>query len=351
MRFVNDPEYGKGCLQARLGNWTKEFVDIINSRYLPPVKLHHSNPSHQEHYNNLMNTIAVPSTTENFQYTVFVTPDNATRTAINSSFISSFYRQINTSYYPIRVIAQFHGELDGASELDISWVMQLPDNALDRLKPFIDLYIGMPIIITQNIEPLKGVANGSYGILHDLQFPKDTTYSQLFDEQLQITVLIPNKKPLLAWVRMDRGLGASSPPNNPNHPHFNSPDMFPVFPRRAFKSQLIKLPSGREIKLRITQLPLISAVGSTVYKLQGETCTSLVVCDWKAKVGPCNKPQQGYLIVSRPKTRYGLITLRLLSSSLTSYFQPPPHAINEDKRLLQLHNEAYEHLNPDTTNM
>ncbi|OWY98258.1 LOW QUALITY PROTEIN: hypothetical protein PHMEG_00031010, partial [Phytophthora megakarya] len=34
VRFRNDPEWGAGCSLARLGQWTPEFIDLVNSRVL-----------------------------------------------------------------------------------------------------------------------------------------------------------------------------------------------------------------------------------------------------------------------------------------------------------------------------
>lgn len=34
VRFRNDPEWGRECANARVGEWTQEFVDILNSRVI-----------------------------------------------------------------------------------------------------------------------------------------------------------------------------------------------------------------------------------------------------------------------------------------------------------------------------
>ncbi|OWY91741.1 LOW QUALITY PROTEIN: hypothetical protein PHMEG_00039559 [Phytophthora megakarya] len=34
IRFRNDPEWGDGCREARLGRWTPKFINMINARVI-----------------------------------------------------------------------------------------------------------------------------------------------------------------------------------------------------------------------------------------------------------------------------------------------------------------------------
>jgi hypothetical protein len=352
MRFKDDPEWGEGCLLARKGIWTDEFISIVNGRLItsatPVASTTHT--SVEEHYDKLLKTVSIPNEGENQQPTVFVTPDNITRTAINSAFIASMANSLPDGQYPIRIRANFHGRLNNTSKTDIEYIMGLPDSSFGRLSPFLDVVIGMPIQITQNLSTGKGVANGSYGILHDIQFPTETKFTQFRDDNMlgSPIVSIPDKAPIIAWIRIDRGHGALPLPEIEGQDDFIGSDLFPVFPQKSFSSKSIKLPSGREVTLHITQLPFINAACSTAYKLQGDTCQSEAVADWKSTDrGKANKPQQGYIILSRPRTRNSIILMRPLTRYLTNeYFRPPQDAIEEDERLLEMHNARYGHLNP-----
>ena len=67
--------------------------------------------------------------------------------------------------------------------------------------------------------------------------------------------------------------------------------IYPVFMTTAKKSvQLAITPAvggeKRTVHIRPTQLPFVNAIASTVYKVHGETLTSLVVADWYAKSKP-----------------------------------------------------------------
>ena len=267
MRFLKDPEWGEGCLQARRGIWTESFIDLINSRLLhaevPITSMYKKD--FNSLYDSLIQTVAIPDGSKGSeQPTVYATPDNETRSAINGAFIKQVADTMPDEHYPIRITANFHGSLNKHSRNDRAFIMGLNDAKFGRLAPFLDVFIGMPIIVTQNLEPSKGVANGTPGILHDIQFPLDTKYTLLHDHVLGMTVLLPNTKPLVAWIRVDRGAGALSPPASGD---LNAVDMFPIFPTKAFKQVPITLPSGLQFKTKITQLPFICAAGSTVYKL------------------------------------------------------------------------------------
>lgn len=122
------------------------------------------------------------------------------------------------------------------------------------------------------------------------------------------------------------------------------PELFPVF----FKTEaymkstiaLSKTPDGqpRSVTVKPQQLPFVCAVGSTVYKVQGETLTSMVVMDWKSTQRVVNKPQQSYLLVSRVTSRYAFVALTPFTHELAASSKPPVRALNEEERLIRLSN-------------
>ncbi|KUF95471.1 hypothetical protein AM588_10009091 [Phytophthora nicotianae] len=71
VRFRDDPEWGAGCAAARLGNWTSDFINLINAR--------HVDKAHDIHWS---------------ADTVFVSPDNSTRTAINNEFLKATAKRL-----------------------------------------------------------------------------------------------------------------------------------------------------------------------------------------------------------------------------------------------------------------
>jgi hypothetical protein len=93
----------------------------------------------------------------------------------------------------------------------------------------------------------------------------------------------------------------------------------------------------RTLTVKPKQLPMVCAVASTVYKVQGETLTSMVVADWKAEWKPGypvhNKPEQAYITLSRVVNRDSFVTLKPFTKAHANYFKPKLATMVEDKRL------------------
>jgi hypothetical protein len=313
VRFRNDPEWGAGCAAARLGQWSQSFIDMINSR------------------------LVASTTSGNWSAeTVFVTPDNATRAAINHEFVIETAKRLAPGNYPIRLVANFKGTLSHLSRHDVEHVMRLPDTRFRRMAPFLDLIPGMPIQVTQNVRPTKGAANGTLGFLEHVEFHRDTRFRLIRDTNAGIVVQVPSKPPLYAIIRIDRG------PHAVPIDHQTDPHLFPVFfDAQAYSKSSIPLPKSvtgekRYLSVQLQQLPIASAVGSTIYKVQGETLQSMVVVDWKSPVALVNKPQQTYLLVSRVVFRYAFATIKPFTTQLAHWSRPPPAALREEARLQQL---------------
>ncbi|OWZ14135.1 hypothetical protein PHMEG_00012422 [Phytophthora megakarya] len=172
VRFRDDPEWGAGCAQARVGNWTPPFIKLINSRLV------------RERADRNWST-----------NTVFVTPDNLTRTAINSEFIKEAAKQLPLGKYPIRLVVQFSSSLSGLSRREVEYVMGLPDSRFGRMAPFIDLVEGMPVQVTENVRPAKGAANSTLGTLERVVFSPGTRFKLVRDCNANMIVQVPTKPP------------------------------------------------------------------------------------------------------------------------------------------------------------
>jgi hypothetical protein len=185
VRFQADPEWGAGCRQARLGNWTSDFVSIVNSRLMTgPLWSCGSNST-------------LPST--------FVTPDNSTRLSINNLFISTTAQFLSPGEYPLRVVANFKGKLAALTRAERRMVLSLPDSKFGRMAPYLDLIKGMPIQVTQNVRTAKLVANGTLGTLEEIIYEPGTSFRVIRDTNAGILVRIPSVPPAAVIVRIQRG--------------------------------------------------------------------------------------------------------------------------------------------------
>lgn len=118
--------------------------------------------------------------------------------------------------------------------------MGMPDTRFGRMAPFIDLVEGMPVQVTQNVRPTKGAANGTLGFLEHLEFPSDTRFKLVRDSKAGIVVSVPNKPPLYAMLRIERG------PNATPIDHTTDASLFPVsYDAQAYSESSISLPKTR----------------------------------------------------------------------------------------------------------
>ena len=329
MRFREDRGWGDGCRQARRGIWTDDFVDMINSRLLfgDPNRLS-TEPGMVDAYRDLHKTLN--------NQTRFVVPDNAARSAINTLFTTVTDKYLPSGHHPIHIVANFKGVLEKLSRQDVKSIMALPDSSFGRLAPFLDVLPGMHVQVTQNVLPMKGVANGTMGVVESISFPPGTTFRLMKDASTGMHVFVPNQRPLFAILQIDRGPGSSPVPGIDQ-----GSTRFPVFPdAEAYNAVQLSLTpkrdgSKRELKVKIQQFPFVSATASTVYKVQGETLTSMVIVDWKAgRRGGVDKREQAYLMLSRVVKRTGLLILKPFTRELASWYKPPEHSLREEERLL-----------------
>lgn len=153
------------------------------------------------------------------------------------------------------------------------------------------------------------VANGSLGTLESVVYAPNTTFRVVHDSVADILVKVPSEPPTAVIVRLQRG-DCASPILGPT-----DSDLFPLFfSTQAFKQCEIALEGThhgcrRVLSTRIQQFPLVCAVASTIYKVQGETLSRMVVTEWRSKNAAANKREQPYLLVSRVTSRYALLAL------------------------------------------
>lgn len=350
VRFQLDAEWGHGCQQARRGNWTPEFIDLINDHVLPPcASLKWLNPQINAAFESVRQVLdgARDETGQITRKTTqFVTPDNETRTLINNEYIARAAASLPRGHYPIRVVADFHHALNGLSTEDISRVMSMSDSRTGRLASYLDLIPGMPIVFTQNVNADLGIANGTFGNLYDVQFPQDVLFKLVEDAGTGLKVLMANKPPSIVFVSVNRDNYTTRMPLTADS---TLPDnLFPVFMHHVTRSVDVHLTPAvggnkRSISVQLTQFPFICAAGSTIYKIQGETLTSMVVADWKALSRPGvrkpNQRQQAYIAVSRVTQRSAFAAMTPFTAQHARWFQPDQACLDEDLRLNVLCNQ------------
>lgn len=96
---------------------------------------------------------------------------------------------------PIICPASFNATKRGtkATLEQMTELLALGDNKLQRLSPLLPIFPGMPVYITQNISPKLGLANGSTGKIVGCQFSDETVFSSTIiqDVAMKIASALP----------------------------------------------------------------------------------------------------------------------------------------------------------------
>jgi hypothetical protein len=141
-------------------------------------------------------------------------------------------------------------------------------------------------------------------------------------------VKLPSTPPAALIVRIRRGASAVAMRG------CTDSDLFPLFsdarPYNQCEIKLAPTPLGvpRCLSVRIEQFPLVCAISSTVYKVQGETLGNMVVTEWRSQSRIANKREQPYLLVSRVTSRHAFRTLSSLTADITSWARPAKETLD-----------------------
>eukprot|EP00121_Abeoforma_whisleri_P014239 Awhi_evm1s13130 len=172
--------------------------------------------------------------------------DNTTKQIINQNFLKQVADRLPRGQYPIRIVGDFQ------------------DSEFNRQKPFIDVFIGMSMTITQNVNVDRGVGNGTTGYIYDNQFPIDTKFDLVEDNETGMYFLLPNKKPEVILGCYDGLVYNDSDNKKPPIGGSNIPDnVFPLFPQKAYKGAEFELSSTTKTTINILQFPLVCSIGNT----------------------------------------------------------------------------------------
>ncbi|PPQ71220.1 hypothetical protein CVT26_010999 [Gymnopilus dilepis] len=179
---------------------------------------------------------------------------------------------------------------------------RLPSSVNKEAFGRLPLFIGMKVMVTENLAFDNGIVNGSEGVVQDIKYDED---DQGIKYARVAYVLFPG-----CGVRMD-GL---------------EDDVVPIFPvtTRIEHSNLQSLAGSKSFSR--SQLPLVPAYVYTDFKSQGRTLTRVIVDLFTAR------GQGVYVMLSRVKSLDGLLILRRFPPSKV-YHRLPQELRDELTRL------------------
>ena len=238
-------------------------------------------------------------------YAPLLTTNNKTRYEFNYSILNQFAQQTKRTYHSYHTSITSKEDLTPILRKDL---LQLPENATEKLPTRLDLVLGMPLTVTQNNEnghlPLM---NGTIG----------TLYSIVNDPDNQ-TVTLPNgvvrhkKPPLLIWIQTSSKLRLA-----PNFPQ----GLFPLF--AVSQTVSAKFSASHSIKIKLHTLTVVPAFALTTEKCQGLTLKGCIVAPLLTIYRTSPQKTALYVALSRPTTIQNLHLCEPLTVKDLMYFRPP----------------------------
>ena len=247
--------------RLRDGRCTEEDFDLLNTR--------------------LLTTALDKESCHEWHGAPMIVYTNAIKDAINIEATMAFAKRTSQQVHWYHAVDTHKGKpiRDGA----ISDLLDtLPSNKTGGRVGALPLVLGMPVVLTENIDVAGGIVNGSTGILRKVRYRVDD------DDRRFITSCIVE----LPDVTSD------ALPNLP-------PKHVAVLPNNVEMKSFRHPNSGRSCTLRRCQVPLDAAFAITAHKAQGQTMRKVVV-----DLASCIGTEAAYVMVSRCTGLQGLMVLR-----------------------------------------
>jgi len=301
-RFRLDPEWGYILLRWRNGETTEEDIDRINERVVTPDTVLPDDIKYATHKNRDRDAINTALFEERCKKLFEETGDTADCIMIFSDDIQ--VQNSSKKYIPFQ---NCYTLWEGCGEDDMK--LRPPE----RMDPVLKLFHKCKMMMTQNKDVGRGLANGTQTLLEKV-------------------VLKPNVVPQVVSVGEENIPVRAVRASQVDHivcRHVNDriqPAEFSLKPKtygginaKILKPKALQV-KGKEretLKMKATQVPVVSNDATTGHKLQGTGVENLFVHEWNYTD---NWP---YVILSRVKTRTGLYLRQPISKDLKKYAMSP----------------------------
>ena len=301
-RFKKDVRWGKLLMRMRNGELTKEDVEFINTKVVTVHKSRHLS--------------------KDLRYATYFNRD---RDAINMALFEECCTRLRCHNVSTRdtliVLADevaaktSHGTYEPFHNQKIFWEncgeddIKFPKERNGRMDPLLKLYKGCQLMLVSNINVRHGEANRTTVTLISVCLKPNTVPIQIITGKLPVKAVYASQVVSIVLKH-----------NNPKI----IPNMFQLkliefrTTARILKPQLLQMKEDDHemVKMKVTQLPVISNQATTGHKLQGASINQLFVNNWNYTT---NWP---YVVLSRLRSSKGLYLCNKLSTDLTKYAMP-----------------------------
>ena len=330
-RFTADPILGYHLGNARYGLYSVGFRALINKQTLSPT-----------HWNQIISLPSPP---------VIGTHSNVFRYHIINAFITKRSTESSLESNPtFRIMALLTS--NGSPITDPSLrtkIYRAPPNKCDMYHPILDIYVGMPVLVTKNISVDIGIANGSHAVIQNIVFPPTTTFSIIITTSGAF-VKLPSQHPLYILLKITDSVitcnfhtlrTPSATSNNPP-PLPLEPGVFPITTstKTINKLKIYKI----DVKFNLTQFPISPSFALTDFKLQGSTLNSMILSPFTIdnnlipNIGNTRKISGPslYVLLSRVRQLQHFWLTSPAQANIFKGSRPSESTILEDDRLISL---------------
>ena len=312
-RFKKDPDWGKLLSKFRSGTITEHDIKCLNDKiWIGPRE----NLQAETGRSNLPNNIR------------YATYKNADRDSINAALFEKAVMNSSDPDFGLLVFASKQKIKDSTRKYSAlnNWGI-LWENATEsgikfsssskRMDPVLKLYRGMRVMLTENKDVLKGIANGTQATVEHVVLKRNESYGE--------TELKGGSVRQPATYKVKAALAHQLDYIQLRHVNDNmKPAVFRMKPQEfTFKTEVPSCLDFQHrhakdwVSMKATQLPIICNDATTGHKLQGSSVEDLFVHEWSHT---CKN--WIYVVLSRVRTLSGLFCRDRVPSNLELYAIP-----------------------------
>ena len=288
---VTDRRYAELLTRVSNGKGTRDDYNLLNTRLITNVNM----------------------SVEKFKNAPVVVPGNELRQLINRAHAKFNSQQEGKQLYISKAVDSCSKVTLTKSKLE--QIHKLPYTQTGSLPSDLELFVGLPVILTSNIAVELGLTNGAFGVVTKIAI--DQTNRIMKDGD----VYVMEKVPRYVIVKF-HGI------NLPKLAGLEDGEV-PIFCHRSSFSY--KFPGTRTAtSINRQQLPLVAAYSYTSYKAQSKTLNAIVT-DLFPPSGVTIDPSFSYVPLSRVRSLQDLVILRPFPISVLQCDRPGDLVAQENK--------------------
>ena len=310
--------------KIRQGEWNEDMNTTIRSRVGAPIirpPASESDSRNPEH-----------------DYCPVLVTYNKTRAAIELQRLQAICNSTTQDdNLPILLLAEIriNRRTKPLSREEIDFMYNQPDNIFNKAAPYLALYRGARMLITDNLNVKCGLGQGTRARVIDWVFPDGTTFEIRTFKNCRVRK--PSANPLFVLVELTstplKGKPPGQPPNLP--PNVVA---LPMYKHNKASVNVTNVANNtrHSVTVRLHQLPLRPANALTTYAAQGSQFDSFVIHE--------TNEREFYTQVSRAKE--GLETISITTSTtLRADFAPA----TQEETEVELERLREQHVMTETT--